>query len=97
MLVDPYASAVGLFTNQPGGAFVWPMTHADRRNRIVTFAAPRLAPTDAAKTEPAATHKAVRFHRFKEVARAGRLEAATGTRTSDKRERGRDRPLIRAD
>src|SRR3982751_2173532 len=96
MLVGPYAPAGRLFTNERCGVGSRAM-RANRRHRIVAFPAPWLAASEPFQSKPAAAQEAVRFNCFKKVARARRLEATTRTGAAEKRERGRDRPLVDAD
>jgi hypothetical protein len=67
------------------------------RDRIVSFAAPRLTAGKPAQAEPTAAQDAMSFHCFEEVVRAGRLKPATAARSAQPGEHRRDRPLITAD
>jgi hypothetical protein len=66
------------------------------RHRIVTFSAPGMATAKTAHSQPCAAKKSVSFERFEKVSRTGRLKAASGARSTQKRQHGRNEQLVTA-
>ena len=56
-----------------------------------------MAAADSFHTQPTAVHCAVCLHGFEKILRATRLVTATGSRSAQPKEEGRDRPLIKTD
>src|SRR6266404_3016420 len=65
-----------------------------RRHRIVTLSAPGMTTTKTAQSQPRSAKKTVPLERFKEVDRTGRLETASGARSTKERQHGRNEQLI---
>lgn len=91
MLVDPYAGAAGLFTNQ----LVVRMRFGGR-HRVNPPPAPRMTAAQPAQAEPTAAPHSVPFDRLEKVTRTGRFEATAQARSAQPREHRRERRLISA-
>lgn len=66
------------------------------RHRIVTLAAPGVTATKPAQSQPRSTKKTVPFEGFEKIGRTGRLETASGARSTQKRQDRRNEQLITA-
>ena len=66
------------------------------RHGIVTLSAPGMTTTKTAQSQPRSANKTVPLKRFEEVNRTGRLETASGTRSTKERQHGRNEQLITA-
>jgi hypothetical protein len=93
MLVDPYVLPRRLFTNKA----LSPTQVAMRiRHWIGTLSPPRMATAQTAQSQPCAAKKTVSLERFEKVNRTSGLKTASGARTAQKREHGRNEQLITA-
>jgi hypothetical protein len=93
MLVDPYALPQRLFTDKTLGR-VQPVVRM--RHGIVALSTPGMATAKTAHSQPRTAKKSVSLERFEKVSRTGRLKAASGARSTQKRQHGRNEQLITA-
>ena len=105
MLVDPYALPGRLFTNEVIG--MWePPWYSDsggdnapptlQRHGIVTLSAPGMTAAKTAQSQPCSAKKTVPLECFEKISRTCRLKAASGARSTQKRQHGRNEQLITA-
>jgi hypothetical protein len=67
-----------------------------RRHGIMALSAPGMTTAKTAQSQPRAAKKSVSLERFEKVSRTGRLKAASGARSTQERQHGRNEHLITA-